>query len=46
MTAHSFSFGYPITPQLGIKVAYLAIRSQESVGQDSDNIGVALSVFW
>jgi len=41
-----FSFGYPITPQLGVKVAYLGIRSQESIGQDSDSIGVALSAFW
>jgi hypothetical protein len=44
--AWGFSFGYPITPQLGIKVAYLGIRSQESVGQDSDTIGMAFSVFW
>jgi hypothetical protein len=42
----AFSFGYPITPQLGVKVAYLGIRSQESIGQDSDSIGVALSAFW
>ena len=42
----TFSFGYPITPQLGLKVAYLGIRSQESTGQDSDSIGVAFSVFW
>ena len=42
----TFSFGYPITPQLGVKVAYLGIRSQESIGQDSDSIGVAFSVFW
>ena len=41
-----FSFGYPITPQLGVKVAYLGIRSQESIGQDSDSIGVAFSAFW
>ena len=42
----AFGFGYPITPQLGVKVAYLGIRNQESIGQDSDSIGVALSVFW
>jgi hypothetical protein len=42
----AFSFGYPITPQLGVKVAYLGIRSQESIGQDSDSVGVAFSVFW
>ena len=39
-------FGYPITPQLGVKVAYLGIRNQESIGQDSDSIGVAFSAFW
>jgi hypothetical protein len=42
----AFGFGYPITPQLGVKVAYLGIRNQESIGQDSDSIGVALSAFW
>ena len=42
----TFSFGYPITPQLGVKVGYLGIRSQESIGQDSDSIVVAVSVFW
>ncbi len=42
----AFSFGYPITRQLGVKVAYLGIRSQESTGQDSDSIVVALAVFW
>ena len=42
----AFSFGYPITPQLGVKVAYLGIRNQESIGQDSDSIGVAFAVFW
>jgi hypothetical protein len=42
----TFSFGYPFTPQLGVKVAYLGIRSQESVGQDSDSIAVVLSAFW
>jgi hypothetical protein len=44
--AWKFSFGYPITPQLGVKVDYLGIRSQKSIGQDSDSIGVAFSVFW
>ena len=41
-----FSFGYPITPYFGVKVAYLGIRSQKSIGQDSDSIGVAFSAFW
>jgi hypothetical protein len=42
----TFSFGYPITPQLGVKIAYLGIRGQESIGQDSDSIGEAFSAFW
>lgn len=42
----ALSFGCPITPQLGLKVGYLGIRSQESIGQDSDSIVVAFSVFW
>jgi hypothetical protein len=44
--AWAFSFGCPITRQLGVKVFYLATRSQESIGQDSDSIGAAFSIFW
>jgi hypothetical protein len=44
--AWGFSFGYPITPQLGVKVGYLGVRNQRSIGQDSDSIGVAISFFW
>lgn len=44
--AWQFSFGYPITPQLGVKVAYLGIRKQEPIGQDSDSVGLAFSAFW
>lgn len=44
--AWAVSFGCPITRQLGVKVVYLAIRSQESIGLDSDRIGVASSIFW
>jgi hypothetical protein len=42
----TFSFGYPITPQLGVKVGYLGIRSQKSIGQDSDSVAVAFSFYW
>jgi hypothetical protein len=42
----AFSFGFPITRQTGVKVAYLATRSQESIGQDSDSIGVSFRYFW
>jgi len=44
--AWAFSFGFPITRQLGVKVIYLATRSQESIGQDTDSIGAAFSIFW
>ena len=40
------SLGYSITRQLGVKVAYLGTRTQESVGLDSDSIAVGFSVFW
>jgi len=42
----ALSFGFPITRQLGVKFAYRAIRAQESVGQDSNDIGAAFSIFW
>ena len=42
----AFSFGCPITRQLGVKVVYLASRSQKTIGQDSDSIGAAVSIFW
>jgi hypothetical protein len=40
------SFGFPITRQLGVKVIYLATRSQNSIGQDTDSIGVGFAIFW
>ena len=42
----ALSLGYPITRQLGVKVAYLGTRTQESVGQDADSIAVAFSILW
>ncbi len=44
--AWAFSFGYPITRQFGVKVVYLATRTQESIGQDTDSIGVGFAIFW
>ena len=44
--AWAISFGYPITRQLGVKVVYLASRTKESVGQDTDSIGVGFAIFW
>lgn len=42
----AFSAGYPITRQAGVKVSYIAARTQESVGFDGDTIAVGFSVFW
>ena len=42
----ALSLGYPITRQLGVKVAYLGTRTQESVGQDTDSIAVGFAIFW
>ena len=44
--AWALSFGFPITRQLGVKFIYLVTRSQESIGQDTDSIGAAFSIFW
>jgi hypothetical protein len=44
--AWALSVGCPITRQLGIKFVYLATRSQESIGQDSDSIGAAFTILW
>jgi hypothetical protein len=44
--AWALSFGFPITRELGVKVIYLATRSQKSIGQDTDSIGGAFSILW
>jgi len=44
--AWALCFGVPITRQLSVKVIYLSTRTQESIGQDSDNIGAAFSILW
>jgi hypothetical protein len=44
--AWALSLGYSITRQLGVKVAYLGTRAQESVGLDSDSPTVGFSIFW
>ena len=44
--AWALSFGFPITRQLGVKVIYLATRTQESIGQDADSIAAAFSILW
>lgn len=44
--AWALSLGCPITRQLGVKVIYLATRTQQSIGQDSDSIAVSFSFLW
>ena len=44
--AWALSFGLPLNRHLGLKVAYVATRTQESTGIDSDSFLVALSAFW
>jgi len=41
-----FSLNYPIMRQLGVKLAYIGMRAQESVGLDSDSIALGFSTFW
>ena len=40
------SVGYPLSRRLGIKLSYLGLRTQESVGTDSDTLVGSLSTFW
>ena len=44
--AWMLSLGYPITRYLGVKIAYLGIRSQQPVGQDSDSLVLGFSFYW
>jgi hypothetical protein len=44
--AWALSIGCPITRQMGVKVAYLGTRTQQSIGQDADSIALALSFLW
>lgn len=41
-----FSFGFPITPKWGVKIAYIGHRTLTSVGANSDNLVLATSVLW
>ena len=44
--AWAFSFGFPVTRHLGVKVAYIGTRTQKSVGFDSDTFVMGISTFW
>jgi hypothetical protein len=36
----------PLSRHLGVKVGYLATRTQEDTGIDSDSFAVGISAFW
>lgn len=40
------SIGFPINRHLGVKLGYLANRTQESTGSDADTFALGLSAFW
>lgn len=42
----AFSLGFPVSRRLGVKVAYIGTRTQESTGIDSDTFIVGFSAFW
>ena len=44
--AFGASIGYPINPKFGIKIGYIGLRSQESVGADLDTVTAGFSVLW
>jgi len=44
--AWAFSFGLALNRHLAVKMAYLASRTQENSGVDSDTFAVGLSAFW
>jgi hypothetical protein len=40
------SVGYPLTPQLGFKLAYIGLRKLVPVGADSDSLAAGISLLW
>jgi len=44
--AWAFSFGFPVNRHLGVKLAYIGTRTQESTGIDSDSFVIGASAFW
>jgi len=44
--AWALSAGYPLSRSVGIKIAYIGSRTQESTGFDSDTVSAAVSVLW
>ena len=44
--AWGVSFGYPITAKMGLKLTYIAMRTQEAVGGDLDTLSAGFSIMW
>ena len=44
--AWALSFGFPVSRHLGVKLAYVGTRTQESTGIDSDSFALGFSGFW
>ena len=44
--AWGLSFGYPVTPRWGFKVACIGTGTREAVGSDTNTIIVGVSTFW
>ena len=44
--AWAVAFGFPVSRQLGLKIAYVGTRTQESTGFDSDSFVVGFAAFW
>lgn len=40
------SVGYPFSPQLGLKLSYIGIRTLVPVGANSDSLAAGLSLLW
>ena len=45
-TAFAASFGFPFSPELGAKIAYIGTRKLSTTGIESDSVVFALSWFW
>ena len=44
--AWALSFGLPVNRHMGVKIAYISTRTQESTGIDSDSFALGFSAFW
>jgi hypothetical protein len=44
--AWALGFGFSVSRHLGLKIAYVGTRTQESTGFDSDTLVVGAAAFW